>query len=66
MSEYKCRGCGRPELHKMCPAWGTPFYMSGKLYTEEDEKQYGQMHKDAMAMQSPGLAFTSAFFFGLM
>lgn len=25
---YKCPGCGRPELHKMCPAWGTPHYMS--------------------------------------
>lgn len=30
-----CPGCGRPELHKMCPAHGTPFYMSGITYTEQ-------------------------------
>lgn len=38
--EPKCPGCGRPELHKTCPAWGTPKYMSGELFTEEDEKKY--------------------------
>ena len=30
----KCGGCQRPELHKMCPAYGTPFYMSGIPFTE--------------------------------
>jgi hypothetical protein len=24
-----CPGCGRSELHKACPAHGTPYYMSG-------------------------------------
>jgi hypothetical protein len=24
----------------MCPAWGTPLYMSGKLFTKEHEEQY--------------------------
>jgi hypothetical protein len=23
-----CAGCGLPELHKMCPAWGTDAYMN--------------------------------------
>jgi hypothetical protein len=43
-----CKGCGRPEIHKMCPAWGTPFYMSGKLYTAEDEAEFGEQHRKAM------------------
>lgn len=34
-----CKGCGRPEIHKMCPAWGTRYYMSGILFTEEMEKE---------------------------
>jgi uncharacterized Zn finger protein (UPF0148 family) len=34
-----CPGCGRPELHKRCPAWGTPYYMSGEVFTEEMEKE---------------------------
>ena len=34
-----CPGCGRDELHKMCPAWGTEYYMSGKLFTKEIEKE---------------------------
>lgn len=38
--KFKCPGCQRPELHKMCPAWGTPLYMSGKLFTKEHEEQY--------------------------
>jgi hypothetical protein len=25
----KCPGCQREGLHKMCPAWGTIYYMSG-------------------------------------
>jgi len=42
MSVYKCPGCQRPEVHKMCPAWGTPFYMSGTLFTEELEKEWAE------------------------
>lgn len=34
----KCRGCQREELHKMCPAHGTLYYMSGKEFTPEMEK----------------------------
>ena len=34
-----CPGCGRNELHKMCPAHGTPYYMSGEVFTEEMEKK---------------------------
>ena len=30
-----CDGCQRPEVHKKCPAHGTPFYMSGIPYTKE-------------------------------
>ena len=36
----KCPGCGRLETHKMCPAWGTPFYMSGVDFTEDVEFHY--------------------------
>lgn len=32
---YTCIGCGRNEIHKMCPAHGTPFYMSGIPYPEK-------------------------------
>ena len=35
----KCRGCQREDLHKMCPAWGTKFYMSGEPYTKDIEKR---------------------------
>lgn len=45
---WACPGCGRNEIHKMCPAWGTPFYMSGKLYTKEDEEQWRSTHLKAM------------------
>lgn len=38
--DYKCPGCQRPELHKMCPAWNTPYYMTGTPFTEEVEKEY--------------------------
>lgn len=34
-----CPGCGREELHKICPAWGIEYYMSGKLLTKELEEQ---------------------------
>lgn len=43
-----CPGCGRPELHKMCPAWGTPLYMSGKPFTKEDEEKYKEQRQAAM------------------
>lgn len=36
----KCPGCQRHELHKMCPAHGTPFYMSGLDFTKEVEYIY--------------------------
>ena len=36
--EYVCPGCGRSEMHKMCPAWGTSYYLSGKLFTKEIEE----------------------------
>lgn len=35
---FLCPGCQRPEMHKWCPAHGTPYYMSGQLFTEEMEK----------------------------
>lgn len=44
----KCAGCGRPEIHKMCPAWGTPKYMTGELFTEEDEKTYAAERQAAI------------------
>jgi hypothetical protein len=25
--EDVCKGCGRKEIHKLCPAYGTPIYM---------------------------------------
>jgi hypothetical protein len=36
--DNKCPGCQRNDIHKMCPAHGTPFYMSGIPYSEELEK----------------------------
>lgn len=53
-NKFKCPGCQREELHKMCPAFGTPFYMSGKLYTEEDEKLYAAQHKAAIRKCAEG------------
>ena len=35
--DYKCPGCGRNELHKRCPAHGTPFYISGVDFTQDIE-----------------------------
>lgn len=35
-----CPGCQRMELHKMCPAHGTPFYMSGIPFSKETELTY--------------------------
>jgi hypothetical protein len=51
---FTCRGCGRPELHKMCPAWGTPKYMSGELFTKEDEEKYAEMRKAALERAAEG------------
>ena len=45
---YVCPGCHRPELHKMCPAWGTPIFMTGKLFTAEDEVKYAEMREKAI------------------
>lgn len=33
-----CPGCQRKEMHKMCPAYGTPWYMSGKKFTKKIEE----------------------------
>jgi hypothetical protein len=38
--EDLCPGCQRPEMHKMCPAYGTEYYMSGKPFTKEIENSY--------------------------
>ena len=49
MEKYKCPGCQREELHVSCPAYGTPFYMTGtpldtspkellELMASDDEK----------------------------
>ena len=46
--DYVCPGCGRPELHKMCPAWGTEYYMSGKLFTQELEEQTREQRQEAI------------------
>ena len=46
--EILCRGCMRPEIHKMCPAWGTPLYMTGILFTKEHEIQYAEMREKAI------------------
>jgi hypothetical protein len=35
-----CPGCGRDELHKLCPAYGTPYYMSGTVFTKDMEMQW--------------------------
>lgn len=44
IDQMRCPGCGRPEIHKMCPAYGTPMYMcwalDGKVFTKEDEEKY--------------------------
>jgi hypothetical protein len=46
--DFLCKGCGRLEVHafelqdrkffQVCPAYGTPFFKSGILYTEEIEE----------------------------
>jgi len=42
--EEVCRGCQRKEMHKLCPAFGTPYYMSGTAFTEEIEKIYDRFY----------------------
>lgn len=37
-----CEGCMRQAMHKMCPAHGTPFYMTGVPFTEEVERLYNK------------------------
>ena len=48
MNNYVCSGCGRAELHKMCPAWGTPIYGSGILFTKELQEKYADVRKEAL------------------
>jgi hypothetical protein len=48
-----CPGCGRHELHKMCPAWGTPFYMSGELFTPELEEEWRERREQARKDYKP-------------
>ena len=36
----KCPGCQRDEIHKKCPAHGTPFYMSGVPFSIRVEEFY--------------------------
>jgi hypothetical protein len=36
----KCPGCQRQEMHKMCPAYNTPFYMTGIPFTNNIEQLY--------------------------
>lgn len=35
-----CRGCGQPELHKMCPAWGTDAYLLNYVTYGEIQQRY--------------------------
>lgn len=48
---YTCKGCGRTvdlsvNSHKLCPAWGTPFYMSGIPFTIEIQNIYDILDKE--------------------
>ena len=44
--EDVCDGCMRIAMHKMCPAHGTPFYMTGVPFTEEVERLYNKKKSD--------------------
>jgi hypothetical protein len=44
--DYKCPGCQRAELHFMCPAYDTHFYMSGIPYTENVARIYDHLDQD--------------------
>lgn len=39
LEDSTCPGCSRHEIHKMCPAYGTKYYMSGILLTKELEEE---------------------------
>ena len=54
--KYKCPGCQREELHKMCPAYGTPFYMTGILFTKELEEQYKEERQTKLEMKTAYVA----------
>ena len=43
---YKCAGCQRNELHFVCPACETHFYMSGVPYTEQIAEFYDILDTD--------------------
>ena len=43
--ESLCPGCQHPELHKMCPAYGTPYYMSGEKLPDEIYNQRPLPHR---------------------
>lgn len=47
-SNKPCPGCGRYELHKMCPAHGTEYYMSGITFTEEMEKELKEKNRQVI------------------
>ena len=51
---FKCPGCQRTleEPHKMCPAWGTDYYMSGRLFTEEAERVWAVRREIAIQRAS--------------
>jgi hypothetical protein len=42
-ASFVCPGCQRNEVHKMCPACHTPFYMSGVAFTPEIEVLFPPM-----------------------
>lgn len=39
-TENPCIGCLRNEMHKRCPAHGTPFYLSNIKFSKEIEILY--------------------------
>ncbi len=43
---YICPGCQRNDLHMMCPAYGTPFYMSGVPFPEKLAKIIAVLNPD--------------------
>ncbi len=44
-SSKACLGCQRQEEHKLCPAYGTVFYMSGVPFTPEIEALFPPMNQ---------------------
>lgn len=49
-----CHGCGRKELHKMCPAWGTKYFMSGIYFTKEMEEETSAEREEAIHLSRLG------------